>query len=1432
MSIDSKTIDIIIQATLKGGKTLESVTKSIGELEKALESQATAAKRGESSIDGLKATLVGLKAVQSDLKDQATLINRFEGLNKAIAKSESLVAKSGKTYTDFKAKLDQLAEPTEKQGARLLKLAASFKFYEEQLSKQKSSQVDLTKSMSDAGIAIDKLGDAEGRLRSSANRTAVAMLRTQQAITTYAEDINTAASAEKRLTENAAFQRKAEDAARLNRAGEFVRLWSESLNKADAAEKQLKINDALSKAADEAVAAARGYKTLGTSIKSFVGSQATLRSTVRGIVDPASQARATLSGVEEQIRKVAVAATNAKGPITAYREKVKLLADAQNAIGKQAELVDSFNRQLAVLRQARAEYVKARGDVLKYAEALRNSKGENDQLAVSLRAAQATLVATQTTLSTQVGVTRNLRDSLRAAGIATNDLAGSQSRLLGAAKASTAAMQSLTAAKRRYGEAVRSTGDATNLFNNSGRTTLSLLQRIRGQLLAVSAGYIGLYGAVNGATKVIDAFNTKVGIQNQLALSVGNDSAKIAEEFTYIRQQADRLGISFEVAAKGYAKFSASATLAGRSRQEIRYIFETFSEVGRVANLSTEQLDGTFKALEQIVSKGKIQAEELRGQLGDRLFGAFQVAAQALKDEFPQLDKAMKNGEVTSKELVRIAEKYKEIVGPRLAEATANLSASQARLNSELFDFKLLIADSGFADEYSKLIEDLSKFFKSSDGKAFAKDISDAFSVVARGLRFLMNNLETVKILMRLAFDLFVAKQIAGIGASAFKAGEEFRKLAGNAGLFQKVMLGLTALLVGFRLGEVMVEQFTPVKKAFIYVAIGFEEMLIRMKYGTKLFVDDVPNALKDAFSKVGNHFTKLFREIFTSVGAAYRLVGMDTYAKQFDDAARALTFRTDRVASKVTEIRKRMEAELASLRAAGKTALAEADKLAGATAPKGKPIAATGRPAIEGGTPTFDAEAAEKSAAKRLAIKEDLERALLAFEIRVEKNEKESLERRLNAIELVYQELLKKIRKFGGAEGRKLEARLDKTFNELKLQETRKFNDELLKERTGLETKLEQVEVSAGNKRKTDLTARLAAVEKQYADHYREIADYEKQLSLNGRSTVPATDLRARLDAGVVELKNLETQQYYQDAINSLLDERKARLDTIIAQEKAGLITTTQAREMSAALVADTQPALEAIVAEGLKYVEAMILAAEATGANTTALETLRAKLIEAQNSASGLRTSLISAAEVNEMLGAGAVKAFQSITASIAGAISGMNTWKDVLSTVRNAFLSFAADFLMEIAKMILKQALLNAIQAAGGGGGVGGIVSSAVTALLKHDGGVVGGGGKTRQAMSSWFNNAPRYHTGGIAGLAPDEYPAILKKNEEVLTQSDPRNVLNGGASGGASSPQNIKIINQIDSASVISEGVSTQTGTRAILNFISANRTEVKSLLGVS
>lgn len=78
------------------------------------------------------------------------------------------------------------------------------------------------------------------------------------------------------------------------------------------------------------------------------------------------------------------------------------------------------------------------------------------------------------------------------------------------------------------------------------------------------------------------------------------------------------------------------------------------------------------------------------------------------------------------------------------------------------------------------------------------------------------------------------------------------------------------------------------------------------------------------------------------------------------------------------------------------------------------------------------------------------------------------------------------------------------------------------------------------------------------------------------------------------------------------------------------------------------------------------------------------------------------------------------------------------------------------------------------------------------VSHGGGVIGAGGASRMVPAYAFAGAPRMHGGG---LAADERAAILQTGEEVLSRTDPRNVLNGGGAGEV----NVPIVNNFNGTS---------------------------------
>jgi hypothetical protein len=101
-------------------------------------------------------------------------------------------------------------------------------------------------------------------------------------------------------------------------------------------------------------------------------------------------------------------------------------------------------------------------------------------------------------------------------------------------------------------------------------------------------------------------------------------------------------------------------------------------------------------------------------------------------------------------------------------------------------------------------------------------------------------------------------------------------------------------------------------------------------------------------------------------------------------------------------------------------------------------------------------------------------------------------------------------------------------------------------------------------------------------------------------------------------------------------------------------------------------------------------------------------------------------------------------------------------------------AADVIANLAKQFASAALQAALLGQGplaglfgGGKGIlGGLLSGGgVNAGIYHKGGTVGAGGQTRSVSPAIFAKAPRYHSGGIAGMKSGEVPAILQKGETV-------------------------------------------------------------------
>ncbi|HDV2539844.1 TPA: tape measure protein [Escherichia coli] len=198
------------------------------------------------------------------------------------------------------------------------------------------------------------------------------------------------------------------------------------------------------------------------------------------------------------------------------------------------------------------------------------------------------------------------------------------------AKLNSSVREAIAKARGHTSTSINNTSDA---FNNLASNAIKL-----------SGAFYSVMGALNAYKAIMNAGLKRDSAQRAAKFVLGD---KASEAETFIRGLADKTGLNISEGLSSYAKFAAGAQ-GSMSQEQTQELFGNATAMSRLMGLSNDELNGTLKAFEQMASKGKIQAEELRGQLGDRMAGAFKLFAEALGMTAAELDKAMKDGKILS----------------------------------------------------------------------------------------------------------------------------------------------------------------------------------------------------------------------------------------------------------------------------------------------------------------------------------------------------------------------------------------------------------------------------------------------------------------------------------------------------------------------------------------------------------------------------------------------------------------------------------------------------------------------------------------------------------------------------------------------------------------------------------------------------------------
>jgi tape measure domain-containing protein len=295
---------------------------------------------------------------------------------------------------------------------------------------------------------------------------------------------------------------------------------------------------------------------------------------------------------------------------------------------------------------------------------------EGQLRAFSAALQQATTAQQQTTTASTR--TTQAFQSLGTSAIASS---GSLNQLSASAASTSTSMQAATASAGGMGAALR-----------------SALSVAAGLGLATSIAAIAS-AVKNLATESVALASRMEGLH--LAFRAIDGSAAGANStMTFLFNTAKRLGVDLLTTMDSFRRLDVASKGTSLEGEGIRKVFEQITAGASRLGVSSESLQRALVAVEQMMTKGKLSAEELRGQLGDAIPGSLQRMAEGLGITTAQLDRFVASGLIpVNAGIVALAERMSQFGGGNIQEPVNRLAATFNNLTTETKAWMTAIGD-------------------------------------------------------------------------------------------------------------------------------------------------------------------------------------------------------------------------------------------------------------------------------------------------------------------------------------------------------------------------------------------------------------------------------------------------------------------------------------------------------------------------------------------------------------------------------------------------------------------------------------------------------------------------------------------------------------------------------------------------------------------
>lgn len=285
---------------------------------------------------------------------------------------------------------------------------------------------------------------------------------------------------------------------------------------------------------------------------------------------------------------------------------------------------------------------------------------------------------------------------------------------------------------------------AANNANNSMRRMNSTAQVMGGTLLGLGFYQVS-QRVLNFGKNVFNVSASMVKFTATMRAATGTLQG-VDDGLAFIRNLTQTLGTPLLESAEKFSKFAIASQAAGASISDAEKIFEAMSVALTAVGSNSQDAALAFLAIEQMMSKGRVSAEELRRQLSERIPGAFGLMANAMKVSTAELDRMLRLGQVMSKDaLPKLADELLRVFSPALETSLKGPVVALGKLKNAFTELMIIVGESGFIEALTTQMNALTASISSPSFKQFAASIGQIgavlINVLGVGLRIVTDNI-------------------------------------------------------------------------------------------------------------------------------------------------------------------------------------------------------------------------------------------------------------------------------------------------------------------------------------------------------------------------------------------------------------------------------------------------------------------------------------------------------------------------------------------------------------------------------------------------------------------------------------------------------------------------------------------------------------------